>query len=63
MEEIITERSGSILRIELNRPKKRNALTSSMYASDEPQLQDDDETLQRLSGSLEQEQSNGDRAN
>src|SRR5438046_6405751 len=33
MDEIITERSGSILRVELNRPKKRNAMTSSMYVT------------------------------
>src|SRR4051812_15745881 len=33
MAEIITERSGSILRVELNRPTKRNAMTSSMYAT------------------------------
>ena len=32
MDEIVTERSGSILRVELNRPAKRNAMTSSMYA-------------------------------
>jgi len=31
MDEIITELSGSILRVELNRPAKRNAMTSSMY--------------------------------
>lgn len=31
MGEIITEHSGSILRIELNRPAKRNAMTSRMY--------------------------------
>ena len=31
MDEIITERSGSILRVELNRPAKRNAMTSGMY--------------------------------
>jgi len=31
MDEIITERSGSILRVELNRPAKRNAMTSDMY--------------------------------
>jgi enoyl-CoA hydratase/carnithine racemase len=31
MDEIITERSGSILRVELNRPTKKNAMTSSMY--------------------------------
>jgi enoyl-CoA hydratase/carnithine racemase len=31
MNEIITERSGSVLRVELNRPAKRNAMTSSMY--------------------------------
>jgi enoyl-CoA hydratase/carnithine racemase len=31
MADIITERSGSILRVELNRPAKRNAMTSGMY--------------------------------
>ena len=31
MEEIITEHSGSVLRVELNRPTKRNAMTSGMY--------------------------------
>ena len=31
MGEILTERSGSILRITLNRPAKKNAMTSSMY--------------------------------
>jgi enoyl-CoA hydratase/carnithine racemase len=33
MEEIITEYSGSVLRVELNRPTKRNAMTSSMYVA------------------------------
>src|ERR1700731_1602537 len=33
MDEIITERSGSILRVELNRPAKRNAMTSRMYVT------------------------------
>src|SRR5712672_63924 len=33
MDDIITEHSGSILRVELNRPAKRNAMTSSMYAT------------------------------
>jgi len=33
MDEIVTERSGSILRVQLNRPEKRNAMTSSMYAT------------------------------
>src|SRR5258705_12664563 len=33
MPDIITERSGSILRIELNRPAKRNAMTSGMYTA------------------------------
>lgn len=33
MNEIITERSESILRVELNRPAKRNAMTSSMYTA------------------------------
>jgi enoyl-CoA hydratase/carnithine racemase len=31
MSEIITERSGSILRVQLNRPTKKNAMTSNMY--------------------------------
>jgi len=31
MSEILTEHSGSILRITLNRPAKKNAMTSSMY--------------------------------
>src|SRR4030088_469595 len=31
MNEIVTERAGSILRVELNRPAKRNAMTSAMY--------------------------------
>ena len=33
MNEIITERSEGILRVELNCPKKRNAMTSSMYVT------------------------------
>ena len=33
MNEIITEHSEGILRVELNRPKKRNAMTSSMYVT------------------------------
>jgi enoyl-CoA hydratase/carnithine racemase len=33
MNEIITERSGSILRVQLNRPEKKNAMTSNMYAT------------------------------
>jgi enoyl-CoA hydratase/carnithine racemase len=33
MAEIITEHSGSVLRVELNRPTKRNAMTSSMYVT------------------------------
>ena len=31
MSDIVTERSGNILRIQLNRPAKKNAMTSSMY--------------------------------
>jgi enoyl-CoA hydratase/carnithine racemase len=31
MDEIVTEHSGSVLRVQLNRPTKRNAMTSSMY--------------------------------
>jgi enoyl-CoA hydratase/carnithine racemase len=33
MDEIVTERSGSILRVALNRPTKRNAMTSRMYVT------------------------------
>jgi enoyl-CoA hydratase/carnithine racemase len=33
MNEIVTELTGSILRVELNRPTKRNAMTSSMYVT------------------------------
>jgi len=33
MSDIITERLGSILRIELNRPVKKNAMTVSMYVT------------------------------
>jgi enoyl-CoA hydratase/carnithine racemase len=33
MDEIITERSESVFRVELNRPMKRNAMTSRMYAA------------------------------
>src|SRR6185436_18192804 len=33
MSEILTERTGSILRITMNRPAKKNAMTSSMYQS------------------------------
>ena len=31
MSDIITERSGSILHVQLNRPAKKNAMTSAMY--------------------------------
>src|SRR6266508_3307888 len=31
MSDIITERSGYILRIQLNRPERKNAMTSAMY--------------------------------
>jgi enoyl-CoA hydratase/carnithine racemase len=31
MSEIVTEHSGSILRVQLNRPEKKNAMTSGMY--------------------------------
>src|SRR6476469_5480934 len=33
MNEIITESSEGILRVELNRPQKRNAMTTSMYVT------------------------------
>ena len=31
MSDIITERSNGILRVELNRPERKNALTAAMY--------------------------------
>jgi enoyl-CoA hydratase/carnithine racemase len=31
IEEIVTERAGSIMRVQFNRPAKRNAMTSAMY--------------------------------
>jgi enoyl-CoA hydratase/carnithine racemase len=33
MDDIITERSESVLRVQLNRPTKKNAMTSHMYAT------------------------------
>jgi enoyl-CoA hydratase/carnithine racemase len=33
MSDILTERSGTILRIQLNRPEKKNAMTSDMYVT------------------------------
>lgn len=33
MSDIATERSGSILRVQFNRPAKKNAMTSSMYVA------------------------------
>jgi enoyl-CoA hydratase/carnithine racemase len=33
MSDVISERSGSILRVQLNRPDKNNAMTSSMYVT------------------------------
>src|SRR5246127_2989386 len=33
MTDILTDRSGSILRIQLNRPEKKNAMTSDMYVT------------------------------
>jgi enoyl-CoA hydratase/carnithine racemase len=33
MSEIVTEHSEDVLRVELNRPAKRNAMTSHMYAT------------------------------
>ena len=31
MSDIVTERSGGILRVELNRPSRKNAMTAGMY--------------------------------
>jgi len=33
MSDIVTERAGSVLRIQLNRPEKKNAMLASMYAA------------------------------
>jgi enoyl-CoA hydratase/carnithine racemase len=33
MSDILTERSGGILRLQLNRPEKKNAMTSNMYVT------------------------------
>ena len=33
MDEIVTEQTGSVLRVQLNRPKRRNAMTSAMYVA------------------------------
>src|SRR5881394_137710 len=33
MSDIVTEHSGNILRIQLNRPEKKNAMTSAMYTT------------------------------
>src|SRR5262245_65974101 len=33
MSDILTERSASVLRIQLNRPTKKNAMTSGMYVA------------------------------
>jgi enoyl-CoA hydratase/carnithine racemase len=33
MSDILTERSGSVLRIQLNRPEKKNAMTNDMYVT------------------------------
>src|SRR6476619_7587496 len=33
MNEIVTERSGSMLRVMLNRPAEKNAMTSAMYVA------------------------------
>jgi enoyl-CoA hydratase/carnithine racemase len=47
MNELLTERSGSILRVQLNRPTKKNAMTVAMYAglADLLNEADKDETI------------------
>src|SRR5215472_16661805 len=48
MSEIVTERSDGILRVELNRPERKNALTGAMYtrlAEIFNEAADDEETL------------------
>jgi enoyl-CoA hydratase/carnithine racemase len=32
-DDIVTERAGSVLRVQFNRPTKRNAMTSAMYVA------------------------------
>ena len=33
MDDIVTDRAGSILSVQLNRPTKKNAMTSGMYVT------------------------------
>lgn len=33
MDEIVTEQAAGVLRVQLNRPTKRNAMTSAMYVA------------------------------
>ena len=33
MDDVVTERAGSILRIQLNRPKRKNTMTAAMYVA------------------------------
>ncbi len=33
MADIVTEHAGSVLRVQFNRPTKRNAMTSAMYVA------------------------------
>ena len=40
--EVVTERSGSILRVQMNRPAKKNAMTVSMYTAIADLLNDAD---------------------
>lgn len=51
MSEIISELSESILRIQLNRPDKKNAMTPSMY-TDIADLLNGGERRPRTSGAL-----------
>ncbi len=39
MSDIVTERSGSMLRVQLNRPARKNAMTSAMYAGESAKFQ------------------------
>jgi enoyl-CoA hydratase/carnithine racemase len=41
--EVVTERSGSVLRVQMNRPAKKNAMTVSMYAAIADLLNDADQ--------------------
>ena len=50
MSDILTERSDGILRVQFNRPEKKNAMTASMYTqlADILNESDEDESSSRI---------------